>query len=430
MKNILIIFLLVVLVQCEPVVPQSSSENKKIVFDNYSYEDFVGLAQIVPIDNGTIKELEPPIVSLKKLDQLILSFDLLTDQFENLSAKIYHCNKDWEKSGLREMEFLDEINNYRVTEFDYSVNTKQPYISYNFLVPKPKISGNFILAIFRRSNPDDLILTRRFMVIDNKVRIDHLVKVSNTVAVRDNNQQIEYSISYQNLLVNNPIQDLSTILLQNHNWNSAIRNISPTLLRTNEGYIEYRHPDLTTNFKGWNEFRFADLRTLNVAGRNVSKLTKTDDAIIAQLNMDRSRRGLPYTQNLQDINGAFIVQNNDAGEIPLNTDYANVRFAIKSEKIEGDVYVTGRFNNWQLTDENRMRFNSSNGIERYETTIRLKQGYYEYAYYVKSNQLDEDYFEGSHLLTENEYEILVYYRMPGNINDELIGYKRFRSVER
>ncbi|MEQ8629178.1 type IX secretion system plug protein domain-containing protein [Ekhidna sp.] len=429
MKNLAIITISFLLVQCEPVIPQQSSTNKKIIFDNYDYEDFVGITKVVPVENGQIKAIENQVVSLNDNGQLLLTFDLLTDQFENLSAKIYHCNKDWTKSRLRDMEFLSQINNYRITDFDYSVNTVQPYINYRFTIPKPILSGNYIVAVFRRANPDDVILTRRFLVVDSKTTIDHTVRVSTTIAKREENHQIEFSLNYGNLQVNAPAQDISPVILQNHNWSTAIASIPPTLMRVNEGYLEYRHLDLKTNFYGWNEFRFADLRTLNVSGRNVGKIMNTGTKIIAPLKLDGSRQNTTYTQNFQDINGNFIIQNNDPGESTLNADYADVTFALKSDPIDGDVYVLGRHNNWQLTDLNRMSYTNQNGLGRYQTTIPLKQGYYEYLYYVESNELPPYYFEGSHFQAENVYEILVYYRKPGNINDELVGYKRFRSIE-
>ena len=430
MKNLAIIAIALLLVQCEPVVPQQSTISKKIIFDNHDYETIVGMVKIMPIENGQRKELENPIVSLNSSEQLQISFDLLTDQFENLSASIYHCNKDWKKSVLRDMEFLNEINNFRISEFDYSVNTVQPYINYRLSIPKPKISGNYILAIHRRANPNDVIMTRRFIVVDQSAAIDQTVRISTTIDKREENHQIEYSVNYGKLLVNSPTQDISTVLLQNHNWYTAIRNVSPTLIRANEGYMEFQHLDLKTNFPGWNEFRFADLRTLNVSGRNVGRITNTGSQIVAPLKLDGTRGNIPYTQNFQDINGNFIIQNNDPGEGFLNADYANVTFALKSDQINGKVYVTGQFNNWKLADDNLMNFTDQNGLNRYQTTLQLKQGYYEYLYYVESEDLPPYFFEGSHFQAEDEYEILVYYRKPGNVNDELVGYKRFRSIER
>lgn len=425
MKNLCIITIALFLIQCEPVVPQGSFVQKQLLFDNYEYEDLVGNVMLVPAQNGNVSELENPVVYLNERDRLLLNFDLLTDQFQDLSIKIYHCNKDWSKSGLRDMEFLSEINNFRVTDFDYSVNTVQPYINYRVTIPKPNISGNYVVAVFRRANPDDVLLTRRFLVINPVASIDHLVRMSTTIAKRNDNHQLEFTIRYGDLTVNSPTRDISVFLLQNHNWRTAKKDIPPTHVRANQGELEYRHLDLTTNFPGWNEFRFADLRTLSVAGRNVAAINSTDFKLSAQLGVDESRGNRPYSQNLRDINGNYIIQNNDIGEVPLNTDYATVQFNLKSDRIDGDVFVIGRYNNWRLSPENQMVYNAQSGM--YHTNILLKQGYYEYLYHLESSSKPAYFFEGTHNLAENEYEILVYYRRPGNINDELVGYKRFPS---
>ncbi|NQZ77491.1 MAG: DUF5103 domain-containing protein, partial [Ekhidna sp.] len=314
MKNLAIIIITFSLVQCEPVIPQQSVQKKKILFQNHDYEDFVGFAKVMPIVNGQIKEIENPITRLNSGERLTLVFDLLTDQFENLSAKIYHCNKDWSKSLLRDMEYLSEINNFRITEFDYSVNTVQPYINYRFAVPRPTLSGNYIIAVFRRGNPSDLLLTRRFLVVGGGTTIDHTVRVSTTIDKRETNHQIEYSINYGNRQVNAPMQDIGTVLLQNHNWNTAITNIAPTLIQPNDGYMEFRHLDLRTNFPGLNEFRFADLRTLSISGRNIGKINNTGTDLFVPVNPDGTRGNVTYTLNFQDINGDFIIQNNDPGE--------------------------------------------------------------------------------------------------------------------
>jgi len=427
MKNLLIIVLAIVLVQCEPVIPQKSGPEKRIIFDNQEYESVVGNVRVSPIEAGSVNILGNPAVNLNSEDQLILEFDLLTDQFENLSAQIYHCNKDWSKSILRDMEFFEEINNFRITDFDYSVNTVQPYINYRFQIPKPSISGNYVVAVFRRGNPKDVLFTRRFLIFQTAIAIDQVVRVSTTINKRKENQQIEFSIAYGNLQVNLPAQDLSVSILQNHNWNTALHNIPPTLIRANAGSMEYRHLDLKTNFAGWNEFRWTDLRTLGIAGRNVARVQNTGSEVFAQLRTDRSRGGRGYSQNFQDINGQYIIENDDPGESVLNADYARTRFILQHEQVTGKVFVTGRFNDWRLTDANLMNYDAQKGV--YYTDLYLKQGYYDYLYTVEGGTAPNFEFEGSHFQTENDYEILVYYRRPGEINDQLMGYKKFKSIE-
>lgn len=426
-KNTAISLILLLLVQCEPVIPQQSVQNKIIVFDDHDYEESVGNVSLIPIINEAPNYLENPIIGLSSTQTLYLDFDLLSEEFESLSLKIFHCNKDWKKSLLRDMEFLNEINSYRITEFDYSQSTLQPYIRYRGSLPRPKISGNYIVAVHRRANPNDILFTRKFMVVDGKSTIDQLIRVSTTIDKREENHQLEFNVNYGNVFVNSPLKDISISILQNHRWQTAIHNIPPTLIRPNENYMEFRHLDEKSNFNAWNEFRFFDLRTLNVTGRNVAKLTASNNQLQASLGVDKTRKGITYTQTLQDINGNFLIQNNDIGETSLNADYANVQFFLNEDEVNGNVFVTGRFNNWKVGDDNRMKYDESK--KGYSATIELKQGYYDYQYFVESSTLPPYYFEGSHYLTENEYEIFVYYRKPGNVNDEIIGYKKFRSRE-
>jgi hypothetical protein len=74
-----------------------------------------------------------------------------------------------------------------------------------------------------------------------------------------------------------------------------------------------------------------------------------------------------------------------------------------------------------------MKYDDENQL--YFTTLRLKQGYYDYRYDVVSADYTRYEYEGSHFQTENEYDILVYYRAPGSINDEVVGIKNLNSLD-
>ena len=426
MKNLFILIILFAFTRCEPIPTQSLTSSKKIIYDDHNYEELVGMTQLAPAKNGTSSFLENPIATLSREDDLVLRFDLLTDKFEYLAAKIYHCNKGWNKSILRDMEFLNEINTFRITDYEFSINTSQSYIHYQLMLPKPIISGNYIVAIHRRGDSDDVLLTRKFSIVNNITSIKQQVRVSTTVSERDINQQVEFSINYGDIQVNNPIQDISIVLLQNHRWQTAIRQLKPTLIRPNDGYMEFRSLDLQNNFLGRNEFRFFDMRTLGVTGRNVKRISLLNGQRQVYLRLDSSKGKDIHTQNLRDINGNYILQNTNLSDAFLNLDYANVHFSLKSKRINGAIYVIGRYNNWKLGDENIMRYDET--TRRYNTSILLKQGYYDYSYHVSANE-SSYLLEGSHFQTENDYEILVYYRTPGNVNDELIGYKKFNSME-
>ena len=91
--------------------------------------------------------------------------------------------------------------------------------------------------------------------------------------------------------------------------------------------------------------------------------------------------------------------------------------------MENDVYVFGQFSNWDFQSQCKMNFDSTSN--KYESTILLKNGGYDFSYALeKDNGVDEVFFQGSHSRTRNAYDILIYYRPFGKVYDKLIGYKR------
>jgi hypothetical protein len=71
-----------------------------------------------------------------------------------------------------------------------------------------------------------------------------------------------------------------------------------------------------------------------------------------------------------------------------------------------------------------MVFNPASGA--YEGSALLKMGFYNYAYVtVNKNQPHSgpsfEFTEGNHMETENDYDILVYYRSLGGRSDQLVG---------
>ena len=87
------------------------------------------------------------------------------------------------------------------------------------------------------------------------------------------------------------------------------------------------------------------------------------------------------------------------------------------------MYVLGALSDWQLRDEFKLTYDAENRV--YTGHTLLKQGYYNYYYATQTptgpNSIP---WEGSHQETENQYDLLVYYRPPGTRTDLLIGYQR------
>ena len=83
-------------------------------------------------------------------------------------------------------------------------------------------------------------------------------------------------------------------------------------------------------------------------------------------------------------------------------DYAMMYFSLKAGKeIENkEVYVYGAFNNFILTEENKMNFVPS--TNQYKVNFLLKQGFYNYTFVTKSaeNLISESEIRGNFSQTE------------------------------
>jgi len=98
-------------------------------------------------------------------------------------------------------------------------------------------------------------------------------------------------------------------------------------------------------------------------------------------------------------------------------------FSLKTGKeIENkEVYVYGAFNNFNLTEENKMNFDPL--TNQYNVKFLLKQGFYNYTFVTKSaeNLISESEIRGNFSQTENMYTVIVYHKAFGSLFDRVIG---------
>ncbi|WP_258101457.1 type IX secretion system plug protein [Marinoscillum pacificum] len=426
MKYLPSIMISLVLASCVPVSTTTDTKSqKKLVHDDLNYEPAIGMVQLYPYGENLSNTLQYPTLPISNTSGLRLEFDLLQKNADYVNVRYIHCNYDWRKSNLNDIQFLDEYNEFSVDEYNFSQNAREQYVKYGATLPTPTKSGNYILVAYRNSDKSDLLFTRRFLVYDGGVSIEGSVRASNMVSKRNQNQQIEFQVQYDGLDNINPYNDIKVTVLQNHNWHTEITGLQPTNIRMSEGLLIYEHFNGENNFPAWNEFRFFDLRSTEYRGMNVANVQYKENEVDAFLSFDKSRKGLAYTQFQDDMNGGYYLENRDPNDSQLESEYIKVHFELITEPINGDVYIAGRHNNWDLSPNNRMYYDEAVGS--YKGQLLLKQGYYDYLYWVSSESLPVTYFEGSHFQAINNYEILVYYRSPFNNYDQLIGYRLISS---
>ena len=391
-------------------------------YEDNNYKSFIKTVQLYPNNSQADREMQTPIISLQSRGGMMLEFDALLEDYLFLQARLVHCNADWKPSRLSDFQFLSEFNAFDLNQFEYSVNTKTLFVHYVFEVPLTKVSGNYALVVYQNNDVEDVVLTKRFVVYEHSISISPTVRLSSGVSARNFNQQVEFNLKYNQLNVSNPLTDFHVVVRQNQRWDNAIIGLKPTLVRRDQKYLEYHHFTMENNFKGGNEFRFFDLRTYNFRGQNVAHINKESNPMTATLRLSDNRSKQVYSQ-FRDLNGQYFVESREPQADILEADYINTTFQLNSTReIGGNVYVIGTFNDWKQNESSRLTYDEARQL--YTTAIPLKQGVYSYMFWAEN---DPYYFEGSFFQTENQYEILVYFRAPGFFADRVVGYQAFYS---
>lgn len=374
--------------------------------------------------------LSLPITELRSPEGLELHFDDLQPYAENYSYTLVLCDARWEPSDLMSGQYLVGAMTDYLPPGRLSFNTLQPYFHYSLQVPNDMMqvsrSGNYILKVFRGSDQDDVVLTRRFMVYETKVRIDAGVTASRNVELRNSAQQVDLVVQHPELQVNDPFSDIEVLVLQNGNWNTARPGMRPRFVRGTE--LIYDHPDQGL-FPGNNEWRNFDVKDLRFKHQQVARIMNGPQLTEVFLFPDEKRNIRTFFDR-PDINGRYLIGTALDDNAFLGADYVNVHFTLPMDDrmAGGGVYVFGGLSDMQCRRETRMNWDEERKL--YHQTLLLKQGFYDYAYAFLpdgSNTADLTRLEGSHFQADNEYLVLVYYMDYQQRSQRLVGMRVLNS---
>ncbi|WP_238989331.1 type IX secretion system plug protein [Mucilaginibacter terrigena] len=393
-------------------------------------------AQTPPFDNSVyrheIKSVEFynskktasfPVIELGGRETVTLGFDDLSGASRTFNYTLQHCDANWNPSSLSPAEYLESFTDDRLNDYTYSSGTFQKYTHYEVKIPNrniaPKISGNYILKVYEDGDPTKLILTRRLYVVGKRVSVSANITASNTVSARRTNQKVNFNIDYTGLAVQNPTTDIRAFLMQNARPETGIMNNKPTYIRGTQ--LVYNDVNIN-DFAGRNEFRHFDTRTLKLNSERISKIYK--DTANTVVLLGDPNRDLPNYTLLYDIDGKFFILNQDGNDPRRDADYAHMYFSLAANKSQADgtAYIVGQFNDYKLDANSRLTYDDRG---RWYTDLLLKQGVYDYQYVWVSNATkkpDDTALEGNYFETENEYQLLVYYRQTGARYEQLVGY--------
>lgn len=397
------------------------------------YEDMIYQKEIrTVLFYNENQEQSLPLMQLNSGEKLLLSFDDIATDYFPVSYTVVHCDANWTESNLVPMDYMTGFNENPINNYRFSYNTLERYVHYELELPNNDVSllltGNYVLKVFAQGDPDQLLFTRRFMVYRNTVSIDALINRTSVVSERNKKQKLDITVNHQDVRIDNPFSDIKVVVMQNGRWDNAKYNTKPSFIRTNQ--LVYDNVDANI-FDGLNEFRKFDIRSMRFLSERMARIDREDRFKVYLLD-DKVKSSERYVSDI-DMNGNFFIRRLDGGKSELEGDYVDVHFSLDygAQNPYGNFYVVGKFNDWRISDDSKMTYKLSS--RRYETTLFLKQGVYDYMYvFVANNATLEDatVTEGSFFDTENDYLILVYQRRTGSRYDELIGMRKLQTITR
>ncbi|HEY0680579.1 MAG TPA: DUF5103 domain-containing protein [Chitinophagaceae bacterium] len=378
-------------------------------------------------------QLAYPIIKLNGGDRLELHFDDLDANIKNYSYTFQLCNADWTPAMLSQFDYIRGFSQQRISTYRISTLAFTRYTHYQAVLPDrncmPSRSGNYILKVFLDGDTSKLAFTKRMLVYEDKAIISAQVQQPfNTQRFRSH-QKIQFKINTRNLNVVNAMQQVNIAILQNDRWDNAIRNLRPSFMTNNQ--IEYNTEEDAVLPAG-KEWRWLDLRSFRLQSDRVLTAKYSTSATEIIVKPDQSRRSYQFSF-YRDVNGRYYIEPSESVNPYWQSDYATVRFTyVPAGNIpfpDKDVYLFGQLTNYGMDDSARMRFNTDKGV--YETSLFLKQGYYDFSYVTSPRNKKTFSFEeteGNYWESENEYTILVYYRELGGRADELVGISKINSL--
>ncbi len=351
-----------------------------------------------------------------------LSFDILDNKYERLEYSIRHCDSDFNVDDLTFSEFAEGFDRRPLDESEESFNTLQQFTHYTLTIPNRDItltiSGNYIINVYSDDDPDEPILTKRFMVYDGDGDIiSARVEQPFLPEYQMQCQQIYVDINNSSLRVYNPEKYIKVYAVQNGDHNTR-RCLNISGFQHDE--VQYHLNDGGNIFDGGNEYDFLDAKDVHFRALGI-------DAILYQNGiyhyiLTPTKYDEAYFNN-GDINGAYYVKNDRGFNRDLESDYINVTFRLQYDAFtDYDIYLYGALTNWQCTPKYKLEWNGESKL--WETTTLLKQGLYNYKFIFK----DKDggtagYSSGNNFNTQNSYQIYVYTTLTRDRGDRLVACK-------
>ena len=362
--------------------------------------------------------LLPPYMPFGGRHHIDIEWDEMSHDYKRYRYHIDHCDWDWKPTeGLFESDWLEGLNDQLIEDYEKSFNTTQIYTHYRLRVPskeiKLRLSGNYRVLVYEEDEEDEPVLEARFSLFENTAGIVAQLSSNTDVDFNDKHQQMTLSVGFGTLNVIDPQRELKVIVMQNRRWDTRIEDLVPNVRRANG--IEFTH-NRKLIFPGGSEFHRFEILDVHRTATGVDRMEWFEPYYHATLFAEKPANAYSF---VEDQNGVYVLRSADDIDDATTAEYIIVHFFLECPRLQGgDVYVAGQWTGQTFNPDCRMEYDDIN--QAYHAAVLLKQGYYSYEF-IQQDGLAARAM-GNFFETENEYQVLVYYRGQGARYDRLAAY--------
>lgn len=359
-----------------------------------------------------------PVMTLGSGETLELSFDDLTHEYVRYTYKVEHCDYEGVPSDeLFESDYLYSVSDEEViTDYEPSENTTVLYTHYTLSLPntrmRPLLSGNYRISVFDEDEEGNAHKAFQcyFGVVEKKVGMYAQCTTDTEIDRNETHQQLSLRADCSNLTLRNPNDEIKLMVMQNRRLDNAVVGVPPTAQNGNTLLWEHTRALI---FDAGNEYRKMEILSTRYPGMHGESVKWFDPYYHYTLMTDYPRKNYLYDE---EHNGIYIVRSEGAGNADTQADYVLAHFVLDMPQLPNatGVYLSGQWTTG-LFSAYKMQYNEVD--QQYTAELLLKCGYYNYMYlyttpnapYVGHTQETE----GNFFQTENEYDLLLYYRPTG-----------------
>jgi hypothetical protein len=366
-----------------------------------------------------------PVVSMNGSGTLTLEFDLLRAQGRPLSVYFVHADRTWRRD-LSPNRVLESYHNDQLLDYRSSSGTQVPYVHYRYDFPNDdirfRVSGNYILRVTERGRRDSVLFERPFFVTDEAGQLQLGAEAIAVPGQRQASLRPVARFQPPSSLQGDPF-GYAACFVRNGRLRHARCQDRPLLVRQPELSFELERQRAFAPTTADYALDIGDLRT----GPSIERTDRSASPYRILLEPDYAQFS---GQSLldADLNGQIVVRDAVRGRADpaLTAEYVETTFAFvppNERPLTGGLVVAGSFSGMDPARGIPMEWVP--GRARYEGSMLLKQGRYQYFYSGEDARL-ETALRRSQARRQSTYTAFLYYRDPSEGTDRLLRVGAFR----